>query len=240
MANKNTSEKDTVANNAAKGVAHFAVVESYKMIRTNLLFLLSQTNEKTITVSSSVAGEGKSTTAINIAVAFSQLGCRVLLIDADMRKPSVHKKLHISNEKGLSSILVGFEKLEESTNSINQNFDVITSGPTPPNPSELLGSEQMTELLAKLNTLYDYVILDTPPVNIVPDALIVAPKTSGIVFVVQDYITPHAYFQKALNSIEFAGVKLLGVILNGSNNKTNKKYRYKYRYKYNQYNYTYK
>ncbi len=236
MANKNTPEK----NPASKGSAHFAVVESYKMIRTNLLFLLSQTNEKTITVSSSVAGEGKSTTAINIAVAFSQLGCRVLLIDADMRKPSVHKKLRISNEKGLSSILVGFEKLEETTHSINQNFDVITSGPTPPNPSELLGSDQMEQLLAKLNTMYDYVILDTPPVNIVPDALVVAPKTSGIVFVVQDYITPHAYFQKALGSIEFAGVKLLGVILNGSNNKTNKKYRYKYRYKYNQYSYTYK
>ncbi len=237
MAKKNTSEKNTAVNNATKGATHFAVVESYKMIRTNLLFLLSQTNDKIITVSSSVAGEGKSTTAINIAVAFSQLGCRVLLIDADMRKPSVHKKLHVSNEKGLSSILVGFEKLEESTNSINQNFDVITSGPTPPNPSELLGSEQMTELLAKLNTLYDYVILDTPPINIVPDALVVAPKTSGVVFVVQNYITPHAYFQKALSSIEFAGVRLLGVILNGSNSKINKKYRYKYQSKYE---YTYK
>ena len=236
---KNTPEKNS-ALNAQKSTAQFAVVESYKMIRTNLLFLLSQSNEKSITVSSSVAGEGKSTTAINIAVAFSQLGCRVLLIDADMRKPSVHKKLRIANDKGLSSILVGFSELEESVTTINPNFDVITSGPTPPNPSELLGSEQMTQLLTKLEGIYDYIILDTPPVNIVPDALVVAPKTSGVAFVVQDGLTPHEQFQKALGSIEFAGVRMLGVILNGSNGRANKKYRYRYRYRYGAYNYSYK
>lgn len=223
-----------------KNAAQFAVVESYKMIRTNLLFLLSQSNEKSITVSSSVAGEGKSTSAINIAVAFSQLGCRVLLIDADMRKPSVHKKLRLSNEKGLSSILVGFSQLEESVNTINPNFDVITAGPTPPNPSELLGSDQMTTLLDRLESIYDYIIIDTPPINIVPDALVVAPNTSGIVFVVQDFITPHGQFQKALNSIEFAGVRMLGVILNGSSGGSTKKYRYRYRYRYGSYNYNYK
>lgn len=237
MSNKNTAGKQPAAPEN-KNLAHFAVVESYKMIRTNLLFLLSQSHEKAITVSSSVAGEGKSTTAVNIAVAFSQLGCRVLLIDADMRKPSVHKKLRVSNEKGLSSLLVGFSQLDETVSRINQNFDVITAGPTPPNPSELLGSEQMSQLLDRLYADYDYVILDTPPINIVPDALVVAPKTSGIVFVVQNYTTPHALFQKAVNSMEFAGVKLLGVILNGSNDKFSKKYRY--RYKYNSYNYAYK
>ena len=157
-----------------------------------------------------------------------------------MRKPSVHKKLRISNEKGLSSILVGFSELEESTNTLNPNFDVITAGPTPPNPSELLGSDQMTTLLDKLEGIYDYIIIDTPPVNIVPDALVVAPNTSGIVFVVQDFITPHAQFQKALNSIEFAGVRMLGVILNGSSGGAQKKYRYRYRYRYGTYNYNYK
>lgn len=233
-------ENNVPENTPQKNAAQFAVVESYKMIRTNLLFLLSQSNEKSITVSSSVAGEGKSTSAINIAVAFSQLGCRVLLIDADMRKPSVHKKLRLSNEKGLSSILVGFSQLEESVNTINPNFDVITAGPTPPNPSELLGSDQMTTLLDRLESIYDYIIIDTPPINIVPDALVVAPNTSGIVFVVQDFITPHGQFQKALNSIEFAGVRMLGVILNGSSGGSTKKYRYRYRYRYGGYNYNYK
>lgn len=237
---KNAFEKTASTTSSQKNTAQFAVVESYKMIRTNLLFLLSHSNEKTITVSSSVAGEGKSTTAINIAVAFSQLGCRVLLIDADMRKPSVHKKLRISNDKGLSSILVGFSELSESTNNVNQNFDVITAGPTPPNPSELMGSEQMSQLLTKLESEYDYIIIDTPPVNIVPDALVVAPKTSGIVFVVQDGITPHEQFKKALSSIEFSKAKMLGVILNGSNLSANKKYRYRYNYRYRAYNYSYK
>ncbi len=237
---KNNTEYSPAQSSSQKNAAQFAVVESYKMIRTNLLFLLSQSNEKSITVSSSVAGEGKSTSAINIAVAFSQLGCRVLLIDADMRKPSVHKKLRLSNEKGLSSILVGFSQLDESITEVNPNFHVMTAGPTPPNPSELLGSDQMTALLDKLEHTYDYIIIDTPPVNIVPDALVVAPNTSGIVFVVQDFITPHAQFQKALSSIEFAGVRMLGVILNGSSGGTTKKYRYRYRYRYGSYNYNYK
>lgn len=237
---KTNTEYTSAQASSQKNAAQFAVVESYKMIRTNLLFLLSQSNEKSITVSSSVAGEGKSTSAINIAVAFSQLGCRVLLIDADMRKPSVHKKLRLSNEKGLSSVLVGFSQLDESITEVNPNFHVITAGPTPPNPSELLGSDQMTSLLDKLEHTYDYIIIDTPPVNIVPDALVVAPNTSGIVFVVQDFITPHAQFQKALSSIEFAGVRMLGVILNGSSGGATKKYRYKYRYRYGNYNYNYK
>ena len=108
----NNQIEKTTAQNTPNVTAHFAVVEAYKMIRTNLLFLLSQSNEKIITVSSSIAGEGKSTTAINIAVAFSQLGSRVLLIDSDMRKPSVHKKLRLSNKVGISSLLVGFSDFE--------------------------------------------------------------------------------------------------------------------------------
>ncbi len=231
----NQIEKTT--QNAPNATAHFAVVEAYKMIRTNLLFLLSQTNEKIITVSSSVAGEGKSTTAINIAVAFSQLGSRVLLIDSDMRKPSVHKKLRLANKTGISSLLVGFSTLEETINHVNENFDVITSGPTPPNPSELLGSDKMASLLKELNDKYDYIVLDTPPVNIVPDALVVAPNTAGIVFVVRDFITTHDQFQKALNSIEFAGVRFLGTILNGHTNKVSRRYKYRYRYRYNSYGY---
>lgn len=235
----NQIEKNT--QNTQNVTAHFAVVEAYKMIRTNLLFLLSQTNEKIITVSSSIAGEGKSTTAINIAVAFSQLGSKVLLIDSDMRKPSVHKKLRLSNKAGISSLLVGFSEFDETVNHINDNFDVITSGPTPPNPSELLGSDKMAALLKELNEKYDYIVLDTPPVNIVPDALVVAPHTAGIVFVVRDFITTHEQFQKALGSIEFAGVRFLGTILNGHTNQASRRYkyryRYRYRYRYNSYGY---
>ena len=229
---KKTAENNPSINGAQKKPAQFATVEAYKTIRTNLLFLLSQSKEKSITVSSAGVSEGKSTSSINIAVVFSQLGRRVLLIDADMRRPSVHKNLHISNKNGLASLLAGFSTLEESTINVGDNLDVITAGPTSPNPSELLGSQQMADLLEKLNEIYDYIIIDTPPVNTVSDALIVAPKTSGILFVVRDYVTPHAEFQKALSSIEFAGVRMLGVVLNASAaNNT------KLSYKYNPYHY---
>lgn len=224
---KKIAENNPPVNGAQKKPTQFATVEAYKMIRTNLLFLLSQSKEKSITVSSAGVSEGKSTSAINIAVVFSQLGRRVLLIDADMRKPSVHKNLHLSNKNGLGSILAGFSSLEEATTNVGDNLDVITAGPTPPNPSELLGSQQMADLLEKLNEIYDYIIIDTPPVNTVPDALIVAPRTSGILFVVRDFVTPHAEFQKALSSIEFAGVRMLGVVLNASS-ANNMKRSYKY------------
>ncbi len=236
MSDKQVNEKNTQSTG---NTAHFSVVEAYKMIRTNLLYLLSQSSEKIITVSSSIAGEGKSTTAINIAVAFSQLGSRVLLVDADMRKPSIHKKLRLANNNGLSSLLVGFSSLSDSIQSVHDSLDVITSGPTPPNPSELLGSDAMADLLKDLNEKYDYVVLDTPPVNIVPDALIVAPHTAGIAFVVRDYITTHDQFQKALSSIDFAGVRFLGTILNAYSGSAGGRYKYRYRYRYSPYNYYY-
>lgn len=206
----------------------FSVVESYKTIRTNLMFLLSHDQCKRVIFSSSNAGEGKSTTSINIAIAFAQTGSKVLLIDADMRRPSIYKKMKLSNQKGLSSVLVGFCQLEEALCKINPYFDIINAGPIPPSPSEMLGSDKMEELLDKLSKQYDYIFIDMPPVNVVSDALILAPKTDGIVFIVQDLITTHEEFQKALSSIEFANVKLLGVVLNGSSKSKRSKYRYRY------------
>lgn len=219
--------------------SNFTVVESYKMIRTNLLFLLSQAEKKSFTVSSANEAEGKSTTSINVAIAFSQLGCRVLLIDTDMRRSSVHKKLRISNEKGLSSLLGGFTTLEETIHQVNPNLDVIPAGAIPPNPSELLASQQMKELLTKLHSMYDYIVLDAPPVNVVSDALVVAPQTSGIVFVVRDHVTQHSQIQKALKNINFAGAHTLGLVLNDARNAHKKSSRYEYRNENANYNYNY-
>lgn len=226
------SEQAAKTDSTLNRKASFAVVESYKTIRTNLMFLLSQSQNKRLIISSAVVGEGKSTTAINVAIAFSQLGSRVLLIDADMRKPTVHKKLKIQNNKGLSSLLVGFCDTNEAIISINPNLDVLTAGSTPPNPSELLGSTSMIQLLDSLNEFYEYIIIDTPPVNIVSDALVLAPNTDGVVLVVQNATTTHEQFQKALSSIEFANAKLLGAILNDSKgSRKNYKYGY-YEYSY--------
>lgn len=219
-----------VSTDSEKSVP-FAVVESYKKIRTNLQFLLMPTPHKIVSISSPIQAEGKSTTSVNTAIAFSQLGSKVLLIDADLRKPTIYKKMRISNSKGLSSVLVGFSTLEETVSHINPYLDVLVSGPTPPNPSELLGSENMSRLLKTLEEQYDYIFIDTPPVNIVSDALVLAPKTSGIVLVIKSGSTNHEQLKKAFSSIEFTGVHLLGVILNGTKETAKKKYgKYGYAY----------
>lgn len=224
MANNNTETKQTRTP--------FAVVEAYNTIRTNLLFLLSQHKGKVVTVSSANAGEGKSTTALNVAISFSQLGGKTLLIDSDMRKPSLHRKLHIANDKGLSNVLVGFCELDEAINSINPNFDVISAGPTPPNPSELLASPIFDEIINKLKEEYSYIIIDTPPINIVSDALVVAPRSDGILMVVKSRYTYHEEFKGAVSSIEFSKLRLLGVVINAVDPKSSSKYKYKYKYKY--------
>lgn len=221
---KVTPGEDINLNNEAP----FSVVEAYKTIRTNLMFVLPNKSKKTIIVSSSLPGEGKSTTSLNLGISFSQLDQRVLLIDGDMRNPTIYKKLKINNSKGLSSILVGFCELGEAIKNVYPNFDVLTSGPLPPNPAELLGSDNMSELLEVLEEYYDLIIIDTPPINVVSDSLILAPKTDGIIIVIRQGETTHEQFKKVLNSIEFANVKLLGTILNGI--KFEGKYNYKYKY----------
>lgn len=216
-----TSYEDKAIDSASKTVP-FAVVESYKAIRTNLMFLLSQTRSHTFEISSSLPGEGKSSCAVNLAIAFSQLGNKILLIDADLRKPSIYRKLRLQNVKGLSSVLVGFCDFEEAVVKVNDNFDVLVSGPTPPNPSELLGSDQMSRLLDNVKDKYDYVIIDTPPINVVSDAVVLAPKTEGIVMLVQDRKTTHEQFKKAVSSLSFANVRLLGAVLNSSSDRSAK------------------
>ena len=210
----------------------FAVVESYKAIRTNLMFLLSQTRSHTFEISSSLPGEGKSTCAVNLAVAFSQLGSKILLIDADLRKPSVYRKLRLENSKGLSSVLVDFCSFPEAVMSINANFDVLLSGPIPPNPSELLGSERMSKLLEDIKDKYDYIIIDTPPINVVSDAVVLAAKTEGIVMVVQDMKTTHDEFKKAVSALNFAEANLLGVVFNSSADSSTKYSSRSQRYQY--------
>ena len=171
--------------------APFAVVEAYKLIRTNLLFVLAQEKGKTVAVSSAGANEGKSTTTVNIAIAFSQLGGKVLLVDADLRRSTVHKKLRIENKDGLSDVLVGFSDFENAVQHLNANLDVLTAGSTPPNPSELLGSQRFEEFVSLVEQKYDYILIDTPPINIVSDALVISQRTAGLVLIVRDGVTPY-------------------------------------------------
>lgn len=230
------SAAEQIAVNTKK--ARFAVVEAYKTIRTNLLFLLAQNNGKVIALSSAGANEGKSTTSVNIAITFSQLGGKVLLIDADLRRSSIHKKLKLDNKNGLSNVLVGFSELADAVEHVSESLDVLTAGPLPPNPSELLGSKNFANFIDKCRTEYDYVVIDTPPINVVADALIIAPVTDGLVLVVRDGVTPYDALRHVVDAAEFANINILGTVMNGVNTKGNRRYSYrKYSYGYRSYGY---
>ncbi len=222
----------------------FAVVEAYKTIRTNLSFSLPQEGCKSFVISSSVPGEGKSTTAVNIAVAFSQLGKNVLLIDADLRRPSIHKKLKLINTKGLYTVLSGSASFDDCVQNSNKFLDVLTSGPLPSNPIELIESVALSELLTKLHQRYDYIIFDSTPINIVSDAVSLAPKTDGLVLVIRENSTRRDDIYHALSACKFANIRVLGTVINGVNPKHSGKYSYRkykssYRYNY-KYQYQYK
>ncbi len=222
----------------------FAVVEAYKTIRTNLTFLLSSSETKVFGITSPDAGDGKSTTAINMAIAFSQFGDKVLLIDADMRRSSVHKKLKIENNAGLSGVLAGFNKWEEVVTNIGDSLDVITAGQVPPNPSELLGSARFEKLVEEVDQKYSYVIIDTPPIDVVSDALVIAPHTAGLVLVVKDQVTSTDAIKRTIEAAKFANINILGAVMNGANPKSGRRYGYrkygKYGYrKYGKYGYGY-
>lgn len=243
MAKKKENEKkqalttaEQIAVNTKK--ARFAVVEAYKTIRTNLLFLLAQNNGKVLALSSAGANEGKSTTSVNIAITFSQLGGKVLLVDADLRRSSVHKKLKLDNKNGLSNVLVGFSELEDAVEHVSDSLDVLTAGSLPPNPSELLGSKNFAAFIEKCREVYDYIVIDTPPINVVADALVIAPVTDGLVLVLRDGVTPYDALRHAVDAAEFANINVLGIVMNGVDNKKSRRYTYrKYSYGYRNYGY---
>ncbi len=219
----------------------FVVTEAYNTFRTNLLFALSTTNSNVFIVSSALSGEGKSTNAANLAISIGETESRVLVIDADLRRPTQHRMFHLSNKKGLSTILAGMTKIDDAINkNVHGNTDVITSGPMPPNPSQMLTSDNMQKFISEVSKMYDYVIIDTSPVNVVSDALIISKYTAGIVLVTRENITTYDMIDRALSSVDFVGTNILGIVSNSVDvdAKHYGKYRYKYNYNY-RYNYNY-
>lgn len=194
----------------------FAVREAYNTLRTNVLYALSPINGKIVAVTSPNAGEGKSTVSVNLAIALAETSARVLLIDCDLRKPTIHKKLGLNNSSGLSKFIVGFETMADAlTREILPNLDVMTSGPIPPNPSELLGSANMQTFLNKVSDYYDYIILDTPPINIVTDMAVMANFISGVLLVSYYASTTIEDVSRAQEALKIVNAKILGLVVAG-------------------------
>ena len=213
--------------------------EAYSSIRTFLLFSTAGKPPKVMMVTSARREEGKTTTAINTAVSLTKSDAKVIIVDADMRRPRLHKVFKISNTTGLSSFLSGNEEFGDTLikHTDIPNLDVITSGPLPPNPAELLGSYRLRELIDGLYPLYNYIILDTPPILGLADAAIASTQTDGVIMVVRSGQTPKEAAIQAKKILESVNAKILGVVLNAIN-EPNMKYGYYSYYQYYYQNYT--
>lgn len=214
----------------------FTVSEQYKLLRTNLSFTLPDDVKcPIIGVTSSIRGEGKSTTAVNLSYALAQSGKKVLLIDADLRLPSIAKKMKIDNTKGLSNLLFNYDsqQLEEYKSQYLDNWYIVPSGELPPNPSELLGSRKMGRLLNRLSESFDYIVIDFPPVNIVSDALAASKHITGMILVVREDYTEKKELEVCVRQLKLSDVNVLGSLFNGA--KSGKKSYGKYKKYYNSY-----
>jgi len=193
----------------------FIVAEAYKMLRTNLMFSLWKRGCKRIIVTSSLPKEGKTTNCCNLGITLAQTGSRVLIIDCDLRKSKLHMFFQQQGIPGLSEVLVGMKTPAEAIQkTAYPNLKILCGGTVPPNPMELICSSAMSDLLDGLSKEFDYILLDTAPVNLVADALTLSPMTDGAILVVRQGETPHANLQHALSDLEFAHVKVLGIVLN--------------------------
>lgn len=189
--------------------------ENYRTLRTNLQFAALSKGPQALLVTSASPGEGKTTTVGNLGVILAQAGQRVCLIDADLRRPGLHRLFGVSNATGLTTALVQEKALEEVAQPTRvAGLDLVTSGPVPPNPAELLASKQMQRFLELAAATHDVVILDSPPVLAVSDASVLASRVDGVVLVIRARATPQDAVRRAAAQIEGVQGKVLGVLLN--------------------------
>lgn len=191
------------------------ISEQYRTIRTNIRFSSIDNNIQTILVTSAETEAGKSITSANLAVVYAQQGMKTLLIDADLRKPTIHFTFNLNNLYGLSNVLAADRQFEQAVVSTDiPNLHVLTCGPIPPNPSELLGSTRMQEMLEQAKKLYDFIIFDTPPALVVTDATILANIVDGSIIVIRSGKTKTENAEKAVALMTDTKSKMLGAILN--------------------------
>lgn len=190
------------------------IVEAYRKIVTNIEFANIDNNIKTIMCTSSMPGEGKTTTVCNIAGVLIDLGKKVLLLDMDLRKPMVHKFFKLSNRIGLTDILINKDDFKGYLNNIYEGLDVITSGRVPSNPSEVINSKAIKELIKNISTYYDYVLIDAPPVAMVSDPITISTYTDAVLLVVAYSETDSETAKRAADSLRHVNANIIGTIFN--------------------------
>ncbi|MFC2679884.1 CpsD/CapB family tyrosine-protein kinase [Limosilactobacillus vaginalis] len=219
-------KKPTVSNETIKyGVKLITVkepksviAEQFRTIRTNISFMGIDHPIKTLAFTSANISEGKSTVTDNIAVVWANAGKRVLLIDADLRRPTLHQTFNISNQQGLTTILTSDEAEMDITNMIKEteidNLSILTSGPIPPNPAELLNSQRMQALIASMKDNYDVVVLDVPPILAVSDTQALVSHLDGVVLVIREGQTEKAGLKRSVELLKLAHANALGYVMN--------------------------
>jgi capsular exopolysaccharide synthesis family protein len=202
------------------------VSEAYRILRTNIQYSSIDKKLKSIVITSAEEEEGKSTVAGNLALSFAESNNSVILIDCDLRKPSIHKKFKLTNMAGLSDVLIGKELLDECIVKYNSKLHILPSGTLPPNPSEMINSNLMNTLLEFLKTRYDLIILDTTPIIAVADAQILSAKADGTIVVVRAMRTKCESIIETKNILNKVGANIIGTILNGVDNSSRKYSKY--------------
>ncbi len=222
-------QEETLAEKRAKvesAKSNFAVREAYNALRTNVMFSIPKKKCRRIVITSSDMGDGKSTNSVNLAVNIAESGTKVLLVDCDLRRPNVSALMGLSNKKGLSNILTGYCSFENAVVHAAPNLDVVTSGEIPPNPTELLGSGAFAELLDTVSGSYEYIILDSSPVNIVADTALISELADGVIIVVRSNRTEKDSVAQAVSSLRLVNAKILGFIFNAAESDGKSGYKY--------------
>ncbi|MGM0126310.1 hypothetical protein IGI37_003739 [Enterococcus sp. AZ194] len=201
------------------------LTEQFRTIRTNLQYISEKT--QTILITSAGPGEGKSTVSANLAVMFAKAGKKVLLVDADLRRPTVNRTFGSNNAKGLSTLLRTERSLSEvAQQTAVKHLSIVTSGPRPVNPSELLGSERMSQLIKEVEQHYDYILFDSPPVTAVTDAQVLAAKTDGVVLVVREGKSKKEALRQTKELLLMVSATILGVVYNEATHMVDSGYNY--------------
>jgi capsular exopolysaccharide synthesis family protein len=215
----NSSQGDRGHNGFSEGLVAihdpFGVAsEAYRMLRTNLFYALVDAPPKVIVLTSAAHGEGKSTTAANLALTLAQAGKNTLLLDCDLRKPVLHKLFRTGNMEGLVDILIGERAPREVWSEPIPGLKLVPSGPPPPNPAELLSSRRLAEVLQQVRQEFEYVLVDTPPVGRVSDSAVLAANGDGVLLVLDSQHTRKRSLKHALHTLEGVGANVLGTVMN--------------------------